>query len=178
MTGGRTWLALADARPLAADAAAAVRDAATGEPLGWLAAWWRPDSPAPEALRADPAALHPRGLAGHASLVLVPRGRAVPFDDLAVQRARQLVLAAAGRWTTVTTLVDDAVHFRGSVLAAPDRIADDPFELVAPARRLAVGPGLLSPGPLRLPAPHVERWAGRPWPQSGFERCSTSVRTS
>ncbi len=168
MTGERAWLALVDARPSGADAAATIHDVSTGERLGWLAAWRREESPVPGGLRADPAVFHPGGPACQASFVLVPRGRAVPFDDLAVQRARQLVLATAGRWTAVTTLVDDAVHFRGSVLAAPERIADDPFELVAPARRLAVGPGLLSPGPLRLPAPHVERWAGRPWPQSGF----------
>ncbi len=161
-------MALAAERPHDADACAAVREAGTGAPLGWLAAWRRRDPPTPDALRADPAAFDATGPPAHASLVLVPKGRNVTFDDLAVQRARQLVLAMTGSWTVVTTLVADSVHFRGSLLAARANLPDDPFALVAPARRLEVDSGLLAPGPLRLPAPAIERWAGKPWPQTGF----------
>jgi hypothetical protein len=168
VTGARAWLAVATGRPHDADACAAVRDAATGAPCGWLAVWARQDRPGPGALRADPAAFDAGGPPALVSLVLVPEGRTVPFDDAAVQRARQLVLAAGGSWAVVTTLVDDSVHFRGSLLAARGELPDDPFALVAPARRLEVGSGLLASGPARLPAPVIERWAGKPWPQSGF----------
>jgi hypothetical protein len=102
--------------------------------------------------------------------VLLAAGRDVLFDDPAVQRARQLLHAGTAPWTAATTLVDDSVHFRGSLLASPAGgcAASDPFTLVAPARRLRIGPGLVSGGPLRLPAPVIERYAGQPWPQSGF----------
>ncbi len=168
MTGACAWMALQLERPRDADACAAVRDATTGAPLGWLAAWRRRGRPAPGALRADPAAFDAGGPPAYASLVLVPEHRRLIFDDLAVQRARQLVLAADGGYTAVTTLVDDSVHFRGSLLAARAALPDDPFALVAPVRRLEVDSGLLAPGPPRLPAPVIERWTGKPWPQSGF----------
>ena len=168
MTTARAWVALLAEEPLDADAVTAVRDAVTGAPLGWLAAWARKGKPARNALRADPAAFDAGGPPAYVSLVLVPAGRNVAFDDVTVQRARQMVLAAAGSWTVATTLVDDSVHFRGSLLAARAGLADDPFTLVAPALRLEVDSGLLAPGPLRLPAPVIERWAGQPWPQSGF----------
>lgn len=169
MSADRAWLALVDARPPDATAAAAAHDATTGAALGWLAAWERAAKPVRRTWRADPAAFAPDGPAGRASLVLVERPREVIFDDLAVQRARQRVLAEGAPWTAVTTLVDDAVHFRGSLLAAPgDAPFDDPFTLVGAARELRLGPGLISPGPLRLPSPILERYAGRPWPQAGF----------
>ncbi len=169
MSAGRAWLALVDARPAGATASARVTDLATDEPLGWLSVWLRASKPVHHALRADPAAFAPDGPRASASYLLVRRGRDVVFDDPAVQRARQLVLAAAGPWTAVTTLVSDAVHFRGSLVAVPGGgEVDDPFELIAPGRRLRVEAGLLSAGPLRLPAPVLERYAGQPWPQSGF----------
>lgn len=169
MSADRAWLALLDAPADDATALAEVHDDG-GRALGWLTAWVRPSKPVREALRADPAAFDPGGPPATASYVLVPASRAVIFDDPAVQRARQLVLAAAEPWSAVTTLVADAVHFRGSLtaVAEPGAAFDDPFTLVAPARRLAVGPGLLSAGPLRLPSPVIERYAGQPWPQSGF----------
>ena len=168
MSGERAWLALVGERPSSASCAAPARDATTSEELGRLVVWRSRRKPVRHALRADPAAFDAGGPPGFASLVLVPGARTVIFDDAVVQRARQLVLAAGRPWTAVTTLVGDDVLFRGSLLAAPEPFDDDPFGLVAPARRLEVGAGLLSPGPLRLPAPHIERWAGKPWPQSGF----------
>ena len=165
MTGARAWLALVDARPDDATAAAAVARLDDGEPLGWLAAWVQRAKPVRDALRADPGAFDPDGPATAASYVLA--GRDVLFDDPVVQGARQRVLAAARPWTAVTTLVSDAVHFRGSLLAAPAGF-DDPFTAIAPALRLAVGPGLIGAGPAVLPAPVIERYAGQPWPQSGF----------
>ena len=168
MSADRAWLALVGERPPDASCAAPARDATSSEERGWLAVWISRSKPARQALRADPAAFDADGPPGFASLVLVPDTRRVTFDDSVVQRARQLVLAAGRPWTVATTLVSDDVLFRGALLAAPRPFAEDPFALVAPARRLELGAGLLSPGPLRLPAPHIERWAGKPWPQSGF----------
>ncbi|MBV9338675.1 MAG: hypothetical protein JO153_11705 [Solirubrobacterales bacterium] len=169
MSAARAWLALLSERPDGAEAAADACDVGTGEPAGWLAVWRQAAKPSRTAWRVDPAAFDPGGPAGTVSLVLVPNARAVIFDDLVVQRARQLVLAAAGPWTALTTLVSDAVHFRGSLLGRPGEGGfEDPFTLIAPARRLRVGPGLISPDALRLPAPVIERYAGQPWPQTGF----------
>ncbi len=156
----RAWLARTDARPPDAIAAAAI------EGGGWLAAWVQTAKPVRHALRADPAAFDPDGPGAHVSYVLVGAPREVLFDDLAVQRARQLVLAG-GPWTAVTTLVSDSTRFRGSLVAARAPF-DDPFARIAPAVRLTVGPGLLAAGPPRLPSPVVERYAGQPWPQTGF----------
>jgi hypothetical protein len=168
MTGGRAWLALVDEQPGNATATATVQDLRTGERLGWLAAWLRAGKPVRHALRADPAAFDPDGPGAVASLVLIDPARQVIFDDSAVQRARQIVLGG-GPWTAVTTLVADTVHLAGALVAAAGvELFEDPFRLVAPGRRLRVGPGLLHGGPLRLPAPVVERYAGQPWPQSGF----------
>ena len=169
MTGSRAWLALLDAPPADATAAAPLHDLDDGRVLGWLAAWVRAAKPVRHALRADPAAFDPAGPAAIGSYVLLA-GRDIPFDDPAVQRARQLLLATPAPWTAATTLVGDSVHFRGSLLAADPEAwpASDPFTLVAPARRIRIGPGLMSGGPLRLPAPVIERYAGQPWPQSGF----------
>lgn len=169
MTGDRAWLALVAEPPADASAAAEVRDDETGAPAGWLAAWVRSAKPVRHALRADPAAFDPSGPAAVASYGLVAAPRELVFDDPAVQRARQLVLAGAGPWTAVTTLVSDPVHCRGWLVAAPPGAGfDDPFAALGPATRLAVGPGLLAAAPLRLPAPVIERYAGKPWPQSGF----------
>lgn len=165
MTGARAWLALVDARPGDATAAAVAERLDTGEPIGWLAAWIQRAKPVRHALRADLRTFDPDGPATTASYVLA--GRDVLFDDSAVQRARQHVLAAARPWTAVTTLVSDDVHFRGSLLAAPVAF-DDPFAAIAPPTLLAVGPGLISAGPALLPAPVIERYAGKPWPQTGF----------
>lgn len=169
MSDQRAWLALVDEPPADAWACAPATDLITGATAGWLAAWLRASKPVRHALRADPAAFDPDGPPGRASYVLIAPPREVIFDDPAVQRARQLLLQAGGPWTAVTTLVADSSHFAGSLLAAPgDRAFEDPFSLVAQPRELALGPGLLSPGPLRLPAPVIERWAGQPWPQAGF----------
>jgi len=163
----RAWLALVPDRPPDATAAARVAEVGGG-PLGWLAVWLRAAKPVRHALRADPAAFSPDGPAASASYLLLEQ-RDVIFDDPAVQRARQLILAAAGPWTAVTTLVSDASHFRGSLVAVPgEQELSDPFGLVGRGRRLQVEAGLLSGGPLRLPAPVIERYAGQPWPQSGF----------
>ena len=170
MSGERAWLALLDAPDARADMAAEARDRTSGAVAGWLTAWIRSGKPVRHALRADPAAFDADGRAAVASYVLVPSERAVIFDDPAVQRARQQVLAAARPWTAVTTLVANDVHFRGSLLgvAGDDASWSDPFAAIAPARWLDLGPGLLASGPLRLPAPVIERYAGKPWPQTGF----------
>lgn len=159
-----SWLALVQEHPDGATAAAEVSDLDTGAPAGWLAFWDRRAKPLRHALRADPAAFAADGPPAVASYLLY----STLFDDPAVQRARQLVMAG-GPWTAVTTLVSDATHFRGSLVAMDQGDSPlDPFWVVGRGRWLRVGPGLLSAGPLQLPAPVVERYAGRPWPQSGF----------
>lgn len=154
------WLAPTDRCP--PDAFAAAPDSGGG----WLAVWMGEAPPVADALRADPAAFDPDGPAAFASYVLVPASRTVLFDDLEVQRARQRILAG-GPWTAVTTLVSDSTRFRGSLVASPHG-CEDPFARIARPRVLRVGPGLLAGGPLRLPAPVIERYAGQPWPQAGF----------
>jgi hypothetical protein len=94
----------------------------------------------------------------------------VIFDDLAVQRARPLLLADH-RNRAVTTLARDESTFGGSVLAvdaaSEEVLADDPFQLLAWPRILRVGPGLIGRSPA-LPAPVIERYGGQPWPADRF----------
>lgn len=169
MSAPRAWLALVQERPSDATASARAYDSGTDELSGWLSVWLRASKPVRHALRADPAAFASDGPRASASYLLVDAQRDLVFDDPVVQRARQLVLAAGGPWTSLTTLVSDASHFRGSLVAVPgDGDFDDPFELIGRGRRLHLEPGLLSAGPLRLPSPVIERYAGQPWPQSGF----------
>ncbi|MDP9400024.1 MAG: hypothetical protein M3P39_03545 [Actinomycetota bacterium] len=166
---GSVWFAVADERP--GDAwAAAQADGAGGAPAVWLAVWRGEERPRTGAVRAAAALFDPAGAPAEASLTLAS-GLAVLFDDLAVQRARQLVLEDP-RLALTTTFSASPSHFGGSLVAArgPQAAAvlrDDPFARVLHPRRLTVGAGLIGHGP--APAgPVTERYGGAPWPVDRF----------
>jgi hypothetical protein len=162
------WLAVVDEEPGGADAAAPVRDAATGAGAGWLALWDRRAKPVRQALRADRRMLDPCGGAALVSLVLTPPGVRVPVDDLAVKEARREVLRRRPP-DAVSILLRDASHFQGAVTVLREGRADDPFARLFPARLLEVGPGAVG----RMPAPAgpvIERYgSANPWPWDRYE---------
>jgi len=159
------WVAATDARPPDAWAAAELRDAA-GRPAGHLAAWRADRRPVPGAVRADPRALDRDGEPAEAWLLLL--AHRVLFDDPAVQHGRRLLLAHGG-FDAVTTFSRDASTFGGALCAwRGPHAPGDPFAVVAPARRVTVGPGLVGAGPALLPSAVVERYAGQPWPADRF----------
>jgi hypothetical protein len=163
----RTWLAHVPGRPGDADLAAPLR-APGGQPAGWLAAWVRPSKPVRDARRIDPRVLDAAGPPTWISLLLPARALWPLFDDAAVIRARQAVLADAQPPDAVTTMVADSSRFAGALTArrgpgAAERLRDDPFARVLPARVLQLGGGLVGTGP-PLGGPVTERRAGEPWP--------------
>ena len=169
------WLAaLADPPPDddLADASAWVRATdRDGRSAGLLAAWPRGHKPLREAVRMDEELLDPGGPPAWVSLVLVPPEAAPLFDDPAVSQAMRQVLAGPP-FAAVSTLVRDAVHFAGAVTVdhsdRPDRLADDPFARLHPARILRVGRGMF--GRVDPPAgPAIQRYSGKPWPATGFD---------
>jgi hypothetical protein len=130
---------------------------------GWLAAWQRRSKPVRHARRIDARIIDPEGEAASVSFVLPPRGVRLPFDDLAVQHARREVLARPPV-DAVSTLLSDASHFEGAITVMRNRIVDDPFARVFPARLLLVEAGLFG----RVPppcGPTIERYgSAQPWP--------------
>jgi len=171
VTEERCWFAPVPERPKGAWAAAQAREA-DGAPAGWLAAWRRPSKPVRDAMLADPRAFDPEGEAAWASLVWIPRGVRIIFDDGAVQHARRRALAE-GDAAALTTFPRDSSTFGGALSAwrgpaARTSPGDDPFARVFPARTLEVGPGLLGVSP-PLPSAVIERYGGRPWPADRFE---------
>ena len=167
----RCWLALVDATATGADAAAQVSTLA-GQPVGTLAAWHQKAKPVRNALRVDERLIDPHGDPAWVSLVLAPSGVRLPFDDLAVQQARRLVLMrlpSAG----VSTLLRDDSHFEGAITVARSadgkrRLGEDPFARIFPGTLLAVAAGIL--GSVAPPAgPTIERYgSGNPWPWDRF----------
>jgi hypothetical protein len=165
------WLALVPGAPEGADAAALAFDA-DGEPCGALAAWLRRAKPVGDARRVDARLVDPSGAPAHVSLVLPPPGVRLLFDDPAVQHARRRVLAERP-FDAVSTLLRDASHFEGALTVARgadvERLADEPFARVFPARLLRVEGGLLG----RVPAPAgptIERYGSeQPWPADRFD---------
>jgi hypothetical protein len=163
----RTWLALLEAPAAGADAQAAARDP-EGRPAGWLAAWRRRSKPVAAARLVDGRIVDPEGDAAWISLVLAPPGVRLPFDDLAVQHARRAVLSAPPMDAVSTFLRDDS-HFEGAITAGPrERLRDDPFARVFPARILRVDAGLLGRAPAPC-GPTIERYgSAQPWPCDRF----------
>jgi hypothetical protein len=161
------WLAVVDEAPADATAAAALREHATGEPAGWLAAWCRRAKPVRHALRADSRIVDPQGEAGTISLVLAPREWRLKFDDPAVQQARRDVLGHRPP-DAVSTLLFDASHFAGAITVRRGALASDPFARIVPARVLDVGAGVV--GRVALPCgPTIERHgSANPWPWPSF----------
>jgi hypothetical protein len=160
-----------DAEDLAEALASAPVADPDGRPAGLLAAWPRGRKPVRAALRMDQRVVAPGGPPAWVSLVLVPPELAPLFDDPAVSQAMRRVLAGPP-FAAVSTLVRDAVHFAGAVTVEqvdqPDRLADDPFALLHPARVLRVGPGMFG-AVAPPPGPVVQRYAGQPWPVAGFD---------
>jgi hypothetical protein len=167
----RWWVALVDGPAHGADAAAPALTL-DGRPAGTLAAWHRAAKPVREALRVDGRLIDPQGSAAWISLVLAPSGVRLAFDDLAVQHARRLVLLhpfPAG----VSTLLRDDSHFEGAITVVRgtedrQRLRDDPFARIFPARLLAVQAGILGGVPPPT-GPTIERYgSGNPWPWDQF----------
>jgi hypothetical protein len=167
----RCWLALVE-RDVAGADAAALAFTFDGRPAGTLAAWRRRAKPVSEALRVDERLVDPDGPPASISLVLAPRGIRIPFDDLAVQQARRLVLLHAFP-AAVSTLLRDDSHFEGAITVArspteKQRLCEDPFARIFPATVLAVEAGILgSVAPAT--GPTIERYgSGNPWPWDRF----------
>jgi hypothetical protein len=142
-----------------------------GRPAGLLAAWPRGRKPVRAAVRADERVIDPTGPAAWVSLVLVPPEVSPLFDDPAVSQAMRRTLAGPP-FAASSTLVGDAVHFAGAVTVdqsqGPERLADDPFARLHPARILRAGPGMF--GRVTPPAgPGIQRYGGKPWPVAGFD---------
>jgi hypothetical protein len=167
----RCWLALLDREPDGADAAAPTFTF-DGRPGGILAAWRRQAKPVREALRVDERLIDPSGPPAWISLVLPPPGIRMPFDDLAVQQARRRILTGSFP-TAVSTLLRDDSHFEGAITVArspadKQRLGDDPFARIFPARLLAVENGILGSVPAPT-GPTIERYgSGNPWPWDRF----------
>ncbi len=161
------WLAVVDEPPDGATAAALLRERATGEAAGWLAAWCRRAKPVRHALRADGRIVDPGGEAATISLVLPPREWRLKFDDPAVQQARRDVLARRPP-DAVSTLLFDASHFAGSITVRRGALASDPFARIFPARVLEVGAGVVGRMPMPC-GPTIERHGSEnPWPWPAF----------
>jgi hypothetical protein len=167
----RCWLALVEGLPEGADASAS---AATldSRPVGTLAAWRQRAKPVRNALRVDERLIDRRGGKAWISLVLAPAGIRLPFDDLAVQQARRLVLIRAPV-AAVSTLLRDDSHFEGAITVArsadaEQRLSEDPFARIFPATLLAVEAGIF--GHVAAPTgPTIERYgSGNPWPWDRF----------
>jgi hypothetical protein len=166
---GWVWFARLDAAPTDAWVAAPVRDRDTGRDAGYLAAWPAGRKPVAAAVRADARLFAPDGEPAAVSLVLLPRGRAPLHDDPAVSGALRDVLAGPPA-DGVCTLVRDATHWVGSLTVRrkdPERLRDDPFARLGPAERLDVAAGVFGAQPAP-PGPGIQRYAGKPWPASGF----------
>ena len=167
----RCWLALVEGSVQGADAAATALTP-DGQPAGTLAAWRRRAVPREQGWRVDERLIDPDGSAAWISLVLAPSGVRLPFDDLAVQQARRLVLLYPFP-AAVSTLLRDDSHFEGAITVArspaeKQRLRDDPFARIFPSRMLSIEAGIL--GAVSPPTgPTIERYgSGNPWPWDRF----------
>jgi hypothetical protein len=162
------WLARTPERPSDASAAADLRNGA-GEAAGWLAAWPAGRKPVRDAVRMDARLVDPDGQPAWVSLVLPPPQASPIFDDTAVSGALRAVLAGPPP-DAVSTFVRDAVHFAGALTvrrADAFLLRDDPFARLAPAAILNLGGGFAGRVPPPV-GPVTQRYAGLPWPVSGF----------
>jgi hypothetical protein len=165
------WLDLLDESSDTASARAAAFDL-NGLAVGWLVAWRTRARPTRSARRVDDRIIDPDGEPAWISLVRPPVGVQLAFDDLAVQHARRRVLSEPPA-DAVSTLLRDASHFEGAITVArgpaADRLPDDPFARVFPARILRIGAGLLG----RVPppcGPTIERYgSAQPWPWDRYD---------
>lgn len=158
------WLGLRPERPEGARTAVPVtgRD---GHPAGVLAAWERDEDRPHGALRVDRRALAGGADLTWVSLVLVPAGDRVAFDDGAVTAALRRRLAQPWPGLCSTLLVDWGT-FGGAITAGATEadVSDDPFARVAPRVVLRVPQGALGAVPAPT-GPGVTRYgSGNPWP--------------
>lgn len=167
----RCWLALIEG-PAEGAYASAGASTLDGNDAGTLAAWRQKAKPVRNALRVDERLIDPTGAPARISLVLAPGGVRLPFDDVAVQQARRLVLSRQPL-PAVSTLLRDDSHFEGAVSVARSPrelrwLRDDPFARIWPAMLLAVDAGIV--GSLAAPTgPTIERYgSGNPWPWDRF----------
>lgn len=158
------WLAL---RPTAPEDAATVISLTTpaGDGAGVLAAWAQEAERPAGALRVDHRALLEGSEATWVSLVDLPGGGAVAFDDGVVTGAIRRRLAQP--WPGLcSTLLLDWGTFGGALTAGRDAadVADDPFARVGRRLLLRVPAGSL--GTIPAPTgPGVTRYgSGNPWP--------------
>jgi hypothetical protein len=167
----RCWLALIEGPAEGAQTSAGV-SALDGRHVGTLAAWLQKTKPVRNALRVDERLIDPRGAPAWISLVLAPPGVRMPFDDLAVQQARCLVLSRRPL-AAVSTLLRDDSHFEGAITIArsPDEerwLREDPFARIFPCTLLAVEARILGSVPAPT-GPTIERYgSGNPWPWDSF----------
>jgi hypothetical protein len=167
----RCWLALIEGPAEGAHASAGA-STLDGKNAGTLAAWVQKAKPVRNALRVDERLIDPRGAPASISLVLAPGGVRLPFDDLAVQQARRLVLSRQPL-AAVSTLLRDDSHFEGaiSVARSPHEmrwLRNDPFARLYPAMLLAVEAGILG-SVAAATGPTIERYgSGNPWPWDSF----------
>jgi hypothetical protein len=164
------WFDLLAEPSSSATAQAAVSEV-DGRAAGWLAVWRTRARPTRGARRIDDRIVDSDGAPAFISLVRPPDGVRLAFDDLAVQQARRRVLSEPPV-DAISTLLSDASHFEGAITVArgPDiqRLADDPFARVFPARILRVEAGLF--GRTCAPCgPTIERYgSAQPWPWDRF----------
>jgi hypothetical protein len=167
----RCWLALVEGDVAGADAAA-LAFTLDGRAAGTLAAWRRRAKPVREALRVDERLIDPDGGPAWISLVTAPPGIRLPFDDLAVQQARRVVLMRAPL-AAVSTLLRDDSHFEGAITVgrsphAKQWLEADPFARIFPRALVEVERGIL--GCVAAPTgPTIERYgSSNPWPWDRF----------
>jgi hypothetical protein len=168
----RCWLALIEGPAQGAQASAGA-STLHGRDAGTLAAWRQKAKPVRHALRVDERLIDSEGAPARISLVLAPNGVRLPFDDLAVQQARRLVLSRQPL-AAVSTLLRDDSHFEGAITVARSPhemqwLRDDPFASIYPPILLAVEAGIL--GSVAAPTgPTIERYgSGNPWPWDTFD---------
>jgi hypothetical protein len=167
----RCWLALVQG-PVEGAQASARASTLDGQKVGALAAWRQQAKPVRGALRVDDRLIDPTGGPAWISLVLAPASVRLPFDDLAVQQARRLVLSRPPL-DAVSTLLRDDSHFEGAISVARSSdakqwLSEDPFASIFPRTLLAVDAGIL--GSVAAPTgPTIERYgSGNPWPWDRF----------
>lgn len=160
----RRWLALQTAAPSGAGGVIPLTTP-EGDDAGVLA-WWERDGERPTgALRVDHRVVTGGSDLTWVSLVLLPEGRGIAFDDGAVTGALRGRLAQPWPGACSTLLVDWAT-FGGAITAGADEaaVADDPFTRLAPRQLLRVPAGSLGAVPAPT-GPGVTRYgSGNPWP--------------
>jgi hypothetical protein len=167
----RCWLALVKG-PVEGAHASARTSTIDGQEIGTLAAWRQNAKPVRDALRVDERLIDSSGSSAWISLVLVPTGVQLPFDDLAVQQARRLTLSRPPP-DAVSTLLRDNSQFSGAITVArsvgtKQWLRTDPFAQIHPAMLLEVEAGILG-SVTALTGPTIERYgSGNPWPWDRF----------